>query len=84
MTNPENYRHHCPPYGYKVRGGKLVIDNQELKICRLVVELIERQGFGIRETGREITKRGYKNRQGNHSWGHFVVKRIFDRWRGKL
>ena len=64
-TNPENYRHHNPPYGFKVRGKKLVTNRAEIEICRPVVELISRQSLGIRETGRELARRGFKNRKGN-------------------
>ena len=37
-THPENYRNHCPPYGYKIRNGRLVPNKSELKfISRAVI-----------------------------------------------
>lgn len=83
-TNPNNYRHHNPPYGYKVQDGKLVLNKAELKICRLVVELIGRRKFGIRETARELMKQEFKNRRGEINWSHFVVQQIFNRWNNKV
>lgn len=84
MTNPKNFRHHNAPYGYRVKGGQLVLNHKELKICRAVVELIGRQNWGIRETGRELERRGFKNRHGRTKWRHFVVNQIYQRWRDRL
>lgn len=84
MTNPNNFRHHNPPYGYKVRDNKLVLNNAELKVCRAVVELMGRKKCGAREAARELTSRGFKNRRGDSTWGHLVVQQIFKRWKGKL
>lgn len=84
MTNPNNYRHHNPPYGYKVKDGKLVLNNAELKICRTVVELMGRKKCAARETARELTSRGFKNRRGKSTWGHLIVQQIFKRWKDKL
>lgn len=83
-TNPENYRHHNPPYGYKVQGGKLILNKAELKICRLVVELIGRKKFGNRETARELNRQGLKNRSGKVSWSHNTIRQIFNRWKNKV
>jgi hypothetical protein len=84
MTKPDNYRHWKAPYGYRIFGGKLLINRQEIKICRMVVHLIERENFGVRETARELIRRSFKNKQGEVKWSHFVVQRIYDRWKGKL
>ncbi len=84
MTNPNNFRHHNPPYGYKVKDNKLVLNKAEIKFCRVVVELMARKKAGARETARELTKRGFKNRQGEVKWGHLVVQQIFKRWKNKL
>lgn len=84
MTNPNNFRHHNPPYGYKVKDNKLVLNNAELKICRAVVELMGRKKCGARETARELTSRGFKSRRGEVKWGHLVVQQIFKRWKDKL
>lgn len=84
MTNPNNYRHHNPPYGYKVKDNKLALNKSEMKMCRMVVELMGRKKVGARETARELTVRGYKNRRGKTTWGHLVVQQIFKRWKDKL
>ena len=34
MTNPSNYRHYNPAYGWKVKDGVLMPNKAELKICR--------------------------------------------------
>ena len=84
MTNPNNFRHHNPPYGYKVKDNKLVLNKSELRICRAVVELMGRKKCGARETARELTRRGFKNRRGETKWGHLVVQQIYLRWKDKL
>lgn len=84
MTNPNNFRHHNPPYGYKVKDNKLVLNSSELKICRAVVEMMGRKKCGARETARELVSRGFKNRRGEVAWGHLVVQQIFKRWKDKV
>ncbi len=84
MTNPINFRHHNPPFGYKVKDNKLVLNGAELKICRVIVDLMGRKMRGLRETARELECRGFKTRRGRSKWGHFVVQQIFNRWRDKL
>jgi hypothetical protein len=84
MTNPNNFRHHNPPYGYKVKDNKLVLNNSEIRTCRVVVELMGRRECSARETARELIRRQFKNRKGQISWGHLVVQQIFKRWKNKL
>ncbi len=84
MTNPKNFRHHNPPYGYKVKDNRLALNNVELRVCRAVVELMGRNKCGARETARELAARGFKNRRGDATWGHLVVQQIFKRWKDKL
>jgi hypothetical protein len=84
MTNPNNFRHHNPPYGYQVKDGKLVLNKSELKVCRLVVELIGRKNKSARETARELINKKLKNRNGDINWGHLVVQKIFKRWKDKI
>lgn len=83
-SNPENYRLRVPPYGFKIRDGKLVPSKPELKLCRLVVELIKRRGLSVNATAKELGKRGYKNRSGAVKWDHSTVRNIFKRWKDKL
>lgn len=84
MTNPNNFRHHNPPYGYKVKDNKLVLNSAELKMCRAVVEYMGRKKCSARQTARELEKRGYKNRRGELNWGHLTIQQIFKRWKDKL
>ncbi len=84
QSNPNNYRRSKAPYGYKIKNHKLVLNRSEMKVCRLVVEMMGRENKGARETAREIMKRGFKNRQGEVSWGHLVVQQILKRWNGKI
>ncbi len=83
-NNPENYRLKVPPYGYRIHDGRLVLNKPELKICRLVVELIARKGFSGAATARELGAKGYKNRNKSTKWDHSTVRNIFERWKNKL
>lgn len=84
MTNPQNYRCKNPPYGFLVKDGKLVPNKREMKVCRLIVELIDRRGFSSTATARELEAKGFKTRGGSDNWDHSAVRRIFERWQGKL
>jgi len=84
MTNPNNYRHYNAPYGYRVKNGQLVLNPKDLKVCRIVVDFMDRKQRPARETARELIRRGLKNRRGEIKWGHLVVQQIFRRWKGKL
>ncbi|MGZ3806095.1 MAG: hypothetical protein ACXVB4_17910 [Pseudobdellovibrionaceae bacterium] len=84
MTNPKNYRCRVPPYGFSIQDGKLTPNRLEMKICRLVVELIQRDGRTQSEVARELSRRGYKNRAGNLNWDSRTVFNIFNRWKDKL
>ena len=83
-TNPDNYRCPTPPYGYRVKDSRLVVYKPELKICRLVVHLIGHEKYSATKTAKELTSRHIKNKQGTLYWDHKIVKRIFDRWNGKI
>lgn len=83
MTNPKNYRCNTPPYGWKVKDGKLVPNKSELKICRRVVALV-RQARSYTSIAKELTNLGYKNRKGKVYWDHSSVINIFNRWKEKL
>src|SRR5258708_6210371 len=51
---PENYTHHNPPYGYKVAHGRLAPNPKELRVVRLIVELIDRKKLGWNAATREL------------------------------
>jgi transposase len=84
MTNPDNYRLHEPPYGFSKVGGRLVPNKAEMRICRLIVELRERQGLSALSVSKELQKRGVSNRRGSATWSHHSVIRIFNRWKEKI
>ena len=79
MTIENNYRHHNPPYGYSVKKGVLAPNPREVKVCRLIVNLIRDKGMGYSEVARELGKKQIKNRKDKVKWGHSVIKGIFDR-----
>ena len=83
-TNPENYRQTMAPYGFSVKAGKLVPNKSDLKICRLVVELIQREGKTQNAVARELSKRRHKNRAGSSDWSSKTVFNIYKRWKDKL
>lgn len=84
MTNPQNYRCKNPPYGFLVKDGKLVPNKREMKVCRLIVELMGRQGLSSTAAARELETKRFKTRGGSENWDHSAVRRIFERWQGKL
>lgn len=83
-TESTNFRCPVPPFGYSVKNYKLVPSQAEMRICRLVVELIDRKGSSFRSVAAELSKRGIKNRSGSLSWGHATIQSIYKRWKGKL
>ncbi len=83
-TNPKNYRQRVPPYGYSIRDGELVPNRTELKICRLVVELVQRERRAQTEVARDLSRRGYNNRARKSDWNSKTVFNIYKRWKDKL
>jgi len=83
-NNPENYRCRVPPYGFVIKEGRLVPCRSELRICRLVVELMGRKQWSANATARELGIKNYKNRSGSTRWDHSSVIAIFKKWNGKL
>jgi predicted transcriptional regulator len=82
MTNPNNYRAAVAPYGYRKVDGQLVANKKELRICRLVVRLINEQELSLNGTARDLMQKNIKN--GNVWWDHSMVVSIYKRWNGKL
>ena len=83
MNNPENYRAKDPPYGWKKKDGKLVLNKSEIKICRRVVLLLQ-DGRSYTSVAKTLTSEGFKNRVGRVNWDHKTVANIFKRWKDKL
>lgn len=84
MTNPNNYRAAVVPYGYRKVDGQLVTNKKELRICRLVVKLINEQKLTLQGTARTLMQQNIKNRNGNAWWDHSMVRGIYKRWNGKV
>ena len=83
-TNPQNFRHAIAPYGYRVVDGKLLPHPAELKVCRMIVNLIDRQEMGQRQAAQVLMKKGIRGRNGRTNWHNITVGRIYARWKGKL
>jgi IS30 family transposase len=84
LNGPNDYRLHKAPYGYSIKQGKLVLNAAQLRICGLVVELIDRQGMSCNGVAKELVRRGFKNKAGRVGWDHKTVKLIYKRWKTKL
>ncbi len=84
MTNPNNYRATVVPYGYRNANGQLVANKKEIRICRLVVQLINELGLSLNGAARELMQKNIKNRNGNVWWDHSMVRSIYKRWNGKI
>lgn len=52
-------------WGYKKDNGKLVIDEEQAEVVRLIFELYATENMGIRAIANELTARGYLNTEGN-------------------
>lgn len=52
-------------WGYKKDNGKLIIDEKQAEIVRLIFELYATENMGIRAIANELTARGYLNTEGN-------------------
>lgn len=52
-------------WGYTKDNGKLVIDEEQAKVVRIIFELYATENMGIRAISTELTKRGYLNTEGN-------------------
>ena len=80
----DNCRATVIPYGYRKVDGQLVANKKELRICRLVVKLINEQKVSLQGAARELMRQNIKNRNGNVWWDHSMVRGIFKRWNGKI
>lgn len=67
-ANPNNYRIHESPYGFRKKEGRLVTCKPELKVCRIVVQMYEKERRTYSAIARELIQRGYKNRRGEKRW----------------
>ena len=52
-------------WGYKKESGRLVIDEEEAQVVRLIFELYANQRLGIRTISAYLADHGYENSKGN-------------------
>ena len=52
-------------WGYQKQGGRLIIDEKEAEIIRMIFDLYANQLMGIRTIAAYLTDHGYKNTNGN-------------------
>lgn len=52
-------------WGYQKKNGKLVIEEKEAEVVRLIFELYANQKMGIRAVANYLTDHGYQNQNGN-------------------
>ncbi len=84
INNPKNYLAPNCPYGYRVVKLQLLPFQKEIKVCRLILRLINEEKLSYRATARKLVDMKIKNRKGEISWGHEVISSIYRRWNGKL
>ncbi len=84
FNDPKNYCAPVVPYGFRKVKRQLVPCPKEMKICRLVVNLINKQGLSRNAVGRYLKAEGFKNRSGKTTWDKTVVTSIYKRWDSKI
>ena len=52
-------------WGYQKQNGKLVVDEKEAEVVRLIFELYANQRMGVRTIANYLNEHGYRNTQGN-------------------
>ncbi len=82
--NPTSYRNYQPPFGYSVKDRVLILNKQEVLICRVIVQERNMQKKSFNEITKILIGGGYKNRFGKIAWSITTVQRIYKRWNGKI
>lgn len=67
------------PFGYDLQAGKLIENEQEQAVIRLIDDLKGR-GHGYKAIAKELNHRGYTTKQGA-VWQQMTVKRVVNRGR---
>ena len=83
LTNPENYRSRCVPYGFRKVDGRLAPCRKEMKICRLIVKYAGKEKLSFRSVAKKLEEQGVKNRVGG-VWHHYTVGQVYKRWKDKI
>lgn len=81
--SPDNYRYRNPPYGYRVMKGRLVCCSKKLRVVRALIELRDRRRCEWSEIALQLNQEGHRTRRGL-LWNRTGVKRVHQRWSGKL
>ena len=84
LTDPKNYKATVTPYGFKKVNNQLVPCQREIKICRLIVSLVNNEKLSYRATARKLEEKNIKNRKGKVSWGNCSISSIYKRWNVRL
>jgi hypothetical protein len=79
----DNYRFPNPPYGHRVRSGRLELHPAEMKVARLIVDLRERKNWSFPAIATELYRRGYCTRQ-RRSWTKTSTRSTYIIWKEKL
>ena len=66
------------PYGYRLEGARLVLDEPEQKAIALITEL-RQAGNSLRQIACELEARGYRTKTGRTHWHPQIVKQILER-----
>ena len=82
-TSPDNYRYKNPPFGFKLKEGRLAPNPKEMRIARLVVELRERQKQTWEVISKALNEKNYRTRTGAQ-WTLHGARFVYTKWVGKL
>lgn len=82
-TSPDNYRYKNPPFGFKLKEGRLVPNSKEMRIARLVVELRERQKETWEAISKALNEKNYRTRTGA-KWSLHGARFVYMKWAEKL
>ena len=63
------------PYGYKSHNGRLVIDDKESKIVKLIFNLYSESFYGLRVISKLLNQRGHKTKSGR-IWTPLTIRSI--------
>lgn len=84
LTNPKNYRHHTPPFGYKKLGNELVHNSSQMITCHIIARARKIDKLSFSEIARQLSRNQVPNAKGTTYWDHKAVKKIFEHWKDKF
>ena len=83
MTNPENYRHHVPPFGFRKNGNRLYPCQKQQRVCRKVVQWRQKENLSFNAIAKRLKGEGALNSRSGTYWDHKATKKIFETWKDK-